>query len=170
MTRIKILFIIGIFLVFVYVLLTRHSIDIEGFKGDNKLCGIYKANSPDRKKCIDTYNKCGYQECIDKSPIERSICLLKVGTCYNNKSMDALRQQNLALGKTIQSLDAKLSSTVKMMTATTSKSMTSAFKSIPATSKAMASAFKSIPTAARTAKVSLSVSKSPFKFKAKKRR
>ena len=162
MTHVKILFLIGIFIAFVYVISTP-CVGIEGFRGDNELCG----NNPE---CIASYNSCGYQECIDKSPIERSICLLKVGTCYNNKSMDALRQQNLALGKTIQSLDAKLSSTVKMMTATTSKSMTSAFKSIPATSKAMASAFKSIPTAARTAKVSLSVSKSPFKFKAKKRR
>lgn len=182
MTRIKILFIIGIFLAFVYVLSTHRSIDIEGYRGDNELCGIYKANSPERKKCVDIYNKCGYQECIDKSPIDRSICLLKVGTCYSDKSMDALRQQNLALAKTIQSLDTKLSSTVKMMTATTSKAMTSAskamtsaFKSVPAASKAMASAFKSIPTAVRTAKVSLPVSKSPFKptfvkSNAKKRR
>jgi hypothetical protein len=73
--------------------------------------------------------------------------------------MDELRKQNIALGKTIQSLDGKLSSTVKMMTATTSKAMTSA-------SNAMKSAFKSIPTASRTTKVSLAVSKP----KAKKRR
>jgi len=163
MTRIKILFIIGIVVSFVYVLSNYRSIDIEGYRGDNELCGIYKANSPERKKCVDIYNKCGYQECIDKSPIDRSICLLKVGTCYSDKSMDALRQQNEVLAKTVQSLDSKLSSTVKVMTATTSKSMTSA-------SNAMASAFKSIPTASRTTKVSLPVAKSPFTSQATKKR
>jgi|688.fasta_scaffold136382_4 hypothetical protein len=157
MTRIKILFIIGIFLSFVYSLSTMST--IEGYRGDTELCGIYKANSPERKKCVDIYNGCGYQECIDKSPIDRSICLLKVGTCYSDKSMDELRQQNTTLGKTIQSLDSKLSATIKMMTATTSKTITSA-------SNAMKSAFKSIPTAPRTTKVSLAVSKP----KAKKRR
>ena len=141
MTHVKILFLIGIFIAFVYVISTP-CVGIEGFRGDNELCG----NNPE---CIASYNSCGYQECIDKSPIDRSICLLKVGTCYNNKSMDKLRKQNISLQNQLDSLNSIVSSTVKMVTGSTSNAISKAGSAI---SKAGASA-------ARTIKVSLGLLK-----------
>ena len=118
MMRIKNIFIIGIFLTFVYVLsmMCVDSANIEGYRGDNELCGAYKENTPERTACIASYNECGYQECIDKSPIDSSICLLKVGTCYSKNSMDKLQEKHTALKDEVSSMNDSLKSTIKIVT------------------------------------------------------